>query len=262
MMVLPASPVDPNNGRIGWHNLVTAANVTASSEAVGFPALNLGNPMTFQVWRASGLAAQTITVNLGASTVVNYIGIARHNLGTAGVNYTIQGSADGDTWTTIAGPVGPSDNGIIFHNFTQGSYAYIRLQLGAGSVAAQLAVLYVGRVLVLERRIYVGHTPINYGRESIVSSGMSESGQFLGRVLRRETNSTKVTLANLTPEWYRSEFEPFAAVAAVTPFFYAWRPQKYPAEVAYAWSTDDPRPSNTRSNGMMQVELTMQGIVR
>ena len=113
---------------------------------------------------------------------------------------------------------------------------------------------------MLQRRIYVGHTPIPYGRESRVTTGVSESGNFLGRIVLGESLETSVDLQNMTPAWYRAEMDPFIAASKEAPFFFAWRPDSYPRETGYAWMTNNPKPSNQRSNGMMQISLSMGGI--
>jgi hypothetical protein len=257
MIILPASPLLPDHGRIGWHNLVTSGNVTTTSNEAGFPAINLANPTTFQLWRAAAAGAVNITVMFGEATEVDYVGIARHNFGSAGIGYQLQGTVNGSAWSNIDAAQAPADNGIIVHEFTAQALLGLRIQLGAGSAAAQAAVLHVGSITRLQRRIYVGHTPLNLGRQTAVSTGMSESGQFLGRVVTRREYVTQ----NLDPDWYRETLDPFAEASAAGTFFWAWRPSSYPNEVGYAWATDNPQPSNDRANGMMGFALAVQGII-
>jgi hypothetical protein len=121
-------------------------------------------------------------------------------------------------------------------------------------------VVYCGKLLVLQRRIYVGHTPGNYGRTSKVINAKSENGSFLGRIVLNEMTKTSVALENLTPDWYRTYFDPFVTAAREDPFFWAWRPSSYPAECGYAWLTNDPKPNNSLPNGMMQVSFEISGI--
>jgi len=64
----------------------------------------------------------------------------------------------------------------------------------------------------------------------------------------------------LTPQWYRDELDPFFAQRPRRPAFWAWRPSSYPAEVGYVWLSGSPQPSNQRSNGMMSVDFTFEGI--
>lgn len=261
MIVLPDNAIDAEHGRIGWRNLVASTNIVASSAAAGFPALNLANPTTFQLWRAAAAGSASLTTTFAAQAV-DYVGIARHNLGSAGIGYTLQGTVNGTDWTNLADPQAPTDDSIIIHEFAGATLMGVRVQLGAGTAPAQAAVLHVGAITRLQRRIYVGHTPLNFGRQTAVSTGMSESGQFLGRVTLRRQYATQIVLNNIDPAWYRDELDGFSEAAAVQPFFWAWRPAAYPAEVGYAWVTDDPVPSNDRANGMMGWSVAVQGIVR
>jgi hypothetical protein len=257
MIILPSGDALPNNPRIGWANIVPDCTLAATGEALGFPVSNLANPATYLPWKGNDATGKTISITPDASTAVTYLGIARHNL--TGVQYTLQSSPDDATWTTIAQAT-PSDNAPIFHVFEEADAPYFRLVLGAGSVAASIGVLYLGAVLTLERRIHVGHTPIQLGRAREVSSGISESGQYLGRVLRSETFETSVSLQNLTADHFYDELDPFLDAAAVTPFFWARRPTGRPDEVVFGWMQGDAKVENQRNNGMMQVSWKMQGI--
>lgn len=265
MVILPSTPTDPDNPRIGWHNLVADGFVSASSEASGFLALNLKNGMTFQLWRADDAAEQEILIDFGQLRTIDYLGIARHNLGTAGYSYTLQGSTDGSNFFDLDAEQFPVDDSVVLHEFDEAEVRYVSLVITPLDeeviTPAEIAVLHLGALVIAQRRIYVGHSPINDARNSTVSTGFSESGQFLGRVLRRTVFATKVALANLTPDWYRTNLRPFADVAAVQPFFFAWRPQAYPAEVAYCWATENPSATNSRPNGMMSFDLSAQGIL-
>lgn len=257
-----------NSPLIGWDNLVTIDNITASSEDVDYPAVNLANPITSPIarWQATTTAMQTITFAINSIEDVDYVGIARHNLGTNQNSVIIEGSTDGGTasgWFELVQEVLlPNDAPAIFR-FTPQSLTHVRIVIGAGasgSDPAEIAVAYVGKLLPLQRRIYVGHTPINYGRSSKVVSGKSEAGDFLGRVIISEQTETSVELKNLTPSWYRSKLDPFIQASKDTPFFFAWRPGDYPNEVGFAWMTNDPQPKNQLPNGMMNIDLQMTGI--
>src|SRR5690606_36093941 len=143
--IIPNDATLPNNPRLGWRNFVTYSNVDASSEADGFPAINLGNPATYLKWRASSAAAKTIVIDVATETEIDYIGIARHNFGTAGIAYTVESSDNASTWTERS--IGePEDDRVIFHEFASATARYWRLSLDAGSAAAEMAILYLGRV--------------------------------------------------------------------------------------------------------------------
>jgi hypothetical protein len=136
----------------------------------------------------------------------------------------------------------------------------LRIRLQPGNAEPSAAVVYAGTLLVLQRRIFVGHTPINYGRSAKVTNARSESGNFLGRIVLNEKNSTSVDMKNITSAWYRTFMQPFIDDSQENPFFFAWRPSDYPNEIGFAWMTNDPQPSNALPNGMMQISLEMTGI--
>lgn len=251
--------ITANNPRIGYRSIVTSANVSADEQAGDEPVTNLANPATYLYWRGESTSGQSVTISLEVAESVNYFAIAKHNLGSTGATVSFQYSDDNATWTTVE-IIEPSSDYALIVEFESVSARFYRLNITPGSAPPAIAVLYVGEILALQRRIYVGHTPFTYARNTTISSGRSENGQFLGRVIRREFRQSNVDLQNITPGWYRSHMEPFIESARARPFFWAWRPSQYPAEVGYAWLTNDVQVSNARANGMMQFSLSMQGV--
>jgi hypothetical protein len=253
------APIDINLPIIGWHNIVTATNVTADTADASHPASELANPATYLFWKGTSTALQYLTVATGYTEVIDYLGVAKHNFGTAGIAVSVEGFVSG-AWKQLVAPSTPTNDGPLLFRYPSQVLPDIRLKMQSGSAIPQAAVLYVGKLLQLERRIYVGHTPIVYGRRSNVVTGMSESGEFIGRLLVGETRETQASLQNITPAFYRASIEPFVAAASTNPFFFSWRPQEYPSEVGFVSLSADVIPSNQRSNGMMQATLQMIGV--
>jgi hypothetical protein len=272
LVLSPVFALSANNPVIGYDNRVTVANISATSEAAGFPASNMANNSTFLRWAAedgSPLGTEVISVAVATADLLNYVGIARHNLGSQQYSILIEGNTDADaspeTWVELVQEFIPADDSPIIARFDDTALAAIRITLTPGLDTLEpptISVLYVGALLVLERRLYVGHTPITYGRSSRIVSGRSEVGNFLGRITLSESLSTQVALQNLTPAWYRTYFHPFVLAAQESPFFFAWRPEDYPTEVGFAWLNAEPVPKNQRPNGMMQVSFDMTGIAQ
>jgi hypothetical protein len=259
-VVTVGTETDPRNPRVGWHSLVTPDNVFSDEAEAGHPVSLLGNPATYLYWKGETTSAQTVGVQLSTAATVNYVGLARHNLGSTGAQYIVEASGDGSSWTQLTEPRIPIDDRPLIHEFDDEFASWFRLSITPDADAPEIGVMYFGDILRLQRRIYVGHTPITYGRETTVSTGYSEEGQFLGRVVRRRMYKTSVSMQNITPDWYRSEMDPFFESATERPFFFAWRPSSYPNETGFAWLTRDPSMVNARPNGMVDVEFQMQGI--
>lgn len=259
-----------NNPLIGYNNLVTYGNISATSEDADYPVTNLANPSTAEVWKAvdaSPVGDIYIEVNVNTVDPIDYIAIARHNLGTGLVPISVEGLVDNlsspTEWVELCSDVLLPDDGPAMFCFDAQALYSIRIRLQSSSINTipQIGVLYTGKLLVLQRRVYVGHTPITQGRSSNILNARSESGEFLGRITLAEWNSTSIALKNLTPTWVRQYLLPFIVDSRANPFFFAWRPSDYPYEVGFCWMTNDPRPINQLGNGMMQVSLEMTGIV-
>lgn len=257
-----------NNPVIGYDNYVTTSNISSTTQETEHPTVNLANEATHLYWRgtiSSPNSDEYITIITDTNELLDYVAIARHNLNTALIPVSIEGQqVQAGVWSEIvADVILPNDGPAIFRFSEQALYA-VRIRMQPSMVAVPLApeigVVYVGKLLVLQRRIYVGHTPITMGRQTKVLNGRSESGNFLGRIVLNESRATQVTLSNLIPSWYREYMDPFVEDSVERPFFFAWRPLDYPYEVGYAWMTEDPKPSNQLSNGMMQVSFSLMGI--
>ena len=250
-----------NGPIIGWQTLTQFGGIVASSEDDDHLAVNLSNPATHLYWLSLTTATQTIEFSLTELSPVDYVGIARHNLSSVGAQVSLQyQTGEGEAWLDLTSEfILPSDDPVIIR-FPERDASKVRITLTGSSSPPQIAVTYVGKLLQLQRNIYVGHTPINMGRRVSVTNGRSESGNFLGRVVTNLRKSTSISLSNLTPKWYRARMEPFVQSAVENPFFFAWRPDGYPREVGYVWTTDDVIPVNQLPNGMMSVDLNITGI--
>ena len=255
LVLSKVTSLDNNAAIIGYHNLATVSTVTATSETIDNPITNISNPATAYRWQASSNADQVITIQTDGQEI-DYVGIARHNLNQAGLSITVR--YDG---VTVASNVNVSDNQAILYLQTVAAPDVVTITISGATTAASIAVLYVGKSIRLERNIYVGHTPITYGRDRTTINGVSENGQYLGEIVVRQTNKTSVSLSNLTPDWYRNTLDPFFSLAPRVPCFWAWRPTTYAAEVGFCWVEGDPQMSNQLSNGMVSANWTFKGLV-
>lgn len=262
-------PLTLNNPIVGYDNLVTAANVTADFEDVDFPALNLGNPSTYLRWESShtALEPQYVTIiNSDRVDDLDYVGIAGHNFGSDNISVQIEGASEVESsgtfdWRELSAEIMPADDSPLLFRFTPQSLIGVRIRLVPNEgVAPRMAVVYVGKLLILERRLYVSHRPITLNTRSNVVTGFSEQGQFLGRLVLGEFQETQLDLPNLTPDFVRQQLNPFRRAAIQRPFFLGWRPDSYSSEVGYCWATANMTVSNSLANGLMTASLPVQGI--
>lgn len=247
------------HARIGWRNIMRNGDVSVSSTATSFSALALENNFTNEAWRSDGVDG-TITVDAGSATNVDYVGIAAHNLGDTQHAIEVQYSFDDSTWVTVDDFTVP-DNSPIMALFSRISARYWRVRFVGGNEPPQVAILYIGEALAMQRPIYGGHGPVTLNRSISKQSSITESGQFIGNIVKRRGQTTTYDWSNLSADWYRENFDPFAEYSLSAPFFIAWRPADHPDEVAFAMATDQPRPQNQGVRDLMSVSMQVRGLV-
>src|SRR5262245_39402730 len=109
-----------DNPVIGWRTGLIPGSVTATTENVDHPVVNLANPATHLYWLATTIADQYITIT-GYQDNYDYAALARHNLGTlqaqVSVGY-ISNNSPG-SFVTLVGPVILADDGPVMFRFTE-----------------------------------------------------------------------------------------------------------------------------------------------
>lgn len=254
-----AGAVDTDLPAVGYHNVVRSDSIVADTQEANFPASNLANPATHLEWRAADDSEQYITITTNEVDPIDYVGIARHNLGTAEIPVSIEANIDA-VWTEIVEEVMlPNDEPVMFR-FDAASYSQVRIRLQAGSDSARAAVVYVGKLLDLERKVYVGHTPLTDARKIDVVSNRSVSGNFLGRIVLGEGRESTIPLSLFTPAWYRANMREFLEAAQEIPFFFAWRPGTYPLEVGFCDLMADPMPAPAGPSNLIAFDLKLNGV--
>jgi len=261
-LVLSESDVTPDHPIIGWDNKISTSNIAATASDSDYPITNVANPATHLPWKGTGTGAQYLTHTTGGADPYDFVGIAKHNFGSGEWTVSVEGDA-GAGYATLAGPVVPGDDAPLLFRWTAGSYSGIRIKLTGGSVIPQAAVVFMGKLLVLPRKIWQDHTPIVFGRKQKVISGRSESGNFLGGISTTSWNEGRIKTSLIEPADYREDIDAWmqAAVFGQQTFFFGWRPQTYPNDIGYCWATNDAQPRNSTGHGLTEFDMQIAGIV-
>lgn len=251
------------NPYVGWHNHVVLTNVIADSEAFGYPATNLANPSTVNSWLSESLSEQLVTVD-DIDGQTDYVGIARHNLGSGDIAILAVEAITADLgadWEVVHPGFVPGDDAPILLRFPAGFYTGVRLRLAPDAVAPTIAVLFVGKLVVIPTGISPGYTPIVDGEDVDIVGGRAEAGDFLGEIVVGAELSTSTPLTLLPREWYDDEFRPFIKAANNgAPFFFAWSPVLRPEQVGYCWFDQSARPVISQTDGSYDISLSMKGV--
>lgn len=263
------STIDNNLPIIGYQNLVTTAGITATTSDTSFPIANVANPATHLKWKSGvNTGNEAIEISFGgASVTLDYVAIAKHNFGTIGLQLTLEGTTDTTApytgYSTILSATTLTNDLPLIIQFTPATYGAIKITLSSASdTFREAAVIYTGSLLTFERSVRVDteHTPINLGRNVDVINGMSESGQFIGRIIRKEFFNTKAEFSYFTNAWYRASFDPFVVAAKETPFFWAWAPNTYPTDTGYGWLTSIIKPEFNLAVSRPSASIEMRAV--
>lgn len=245
-LILGAAPsVRLDTPIILWQSLVSRDTLTVSSEASDYPASNLANDSTIEVWRAANSDPVTIEVAIDGQEV-DAVAFARHNFGTTHAEITVEievADGEGTAWEGVIAPQMLADDTPVLFRFAPVTTSRVRISISGGSAAPSAAVLYVGKLLVMPHGIRAGHVPLDQARQSQVANGTSEAGHFLGRLITGQSAQTSASFEMLPIDWYYEEMEGFVARGTAGPFFFAWLPATRPEDVGFSWLNADPRPS-------------------
>lgn len=249
---LPEGDQPLTHARIGYHNIAFGKTPTASSAAVGFPAIAASYETTFEFWRPVGLPA-TWAIDNTTPVECDYAGVVGSIIG---CTIRVQSSDDGVVWTTHMEAA--AEYRVAMLLFPRVTAQYWRVVFD--TVNPDVAVIYIGKALAMQRAIYQGHSPLTLSRVTELSNNISQGGQYLGRSVERMGNECDASWSHLKAAWYRENFDPFVIAAQTKPFFFAWRPLSFPKEVGYMWTGGDIKPVNSGPRDFMSVSLPMSGI--
>lgn len=256
-----------NNPFTAWDNyLVTASEITTPTPGATelTPGINAASPATYNFWSATpnGSGVVRMRVDLGAARAVTFAGIAAHNLADIDATLTLEYSTDDSTWNTApAAAVTPADNRAIGFRLVAIIARYWRFAITGASGDAVIGVAFLGPEMMIGARIYQGYAPPITPTEVALVSNISEGGHFLGTSVTFQGSSVTAQLDNLSPATLRgAAWRGFqAAYNSGRPFFWAWRPTKYPGDLFYALRSGGAlRPQNSRPPDFMSVELSMR----
>jgi hypothetical protein len=234
-------------------NWLAGGSVTASTTATDFFAAGPTNSLTYERWKPTGATA-TWEYNHGAPATVDSCGIAAHTLATAGGTVAVE-YWNGSAWIEVARGVIP-DNGPIMFLFAPVTAQRWRLSI-TGSTAPEIGVIRFARAMQMERPFFGGHTPIDFGRQVVLRSNYTETGEYVGRSRQSVMLTTSCAWSNLSQAWINANWPAFQRAVEVEAFFIAWRPGDSQM-VAYAQTDAVPAPQTMGVRDLYSVELNFR----
>lgn len=245
-------PYDPDatslrNARIGYHTILAGGSVSDSAAA------GLITYDTWQRWRPT--SDDTVTITASQALKVDYVAIGAGYY--TGVPIVIEVGYLG-AFTQVYNGVPEDDKAIMVLLDDPVDCDAVRISVDS---ACEIGVVFAGIVLEMQRPCsYGGHSPIVLSSRTEYNNSVSDSGQWLGRTITRRGVESSYDWQLLTASFVRDNFMPFVEHAKTKPFFMAWRPDYYPDDVVYGWTSDDITPSNRGgATSFMSVSMNVTG---
>lgn len=260
--------------RIGYDNRcfdLSASDVTASTESTNAPKDAPLRDDTSEYWEPTATPA-TWELDLRAAFNVDYVGIGAHTIGSSSCSVLVEVSdgtlgspASDKVWATLGALTSPSDDSpLLFLDVTHSSIRYVRLTLTDSSPTEtpRIGPVYVGQITEFESQIGIagGFSPPNLSRDTTLHASLSRGGQFLGQGFKRKGLVATVTVAGMTPAWYRSTFDPFVKQARNRPYFFAWNPSDFPDDVVFGWTDKDIKPAYMGTDPFFVASWDLRGL--
>lgn len=262
LIISPDTTIEPHHPLIGCDNKVTFGNLAADSEAANYPVTNLANPLTVSGWRSGSTAAQVVEIN-SLEGQTDYVGIARHNLGSTGCSVAVWGitAEPGAVFEELLDPVLLADDAPAMLRFAKDYYVGLELRLVPDGTAPQMAVLFAGALLAVRPGIQPGYVPLPLAVSLDVQNGRSQSGEYLGAIVTGAALGSPASFRDMEAGWFDSEMRPFIDAANYgATFFWAWAPTYRPNDVAYAFLAQTAQPPVVRSGAFYDLDLSMGGV--
>ena len=220
---------------MGLTNLVKSGTVTVTSEATGFEKENAQSWKTSSWWKAAAAGTVYFTIDMGSAVPVDCWGIVGHNLadnsGTIKPQYSNDNfAADTNDFDTVQTP---TNGATIFRKVTSRNYRYFRFEINSTGAASFFANFYLGVAQSLPSGMPSPFSPANLNRDRKIMNNISEGGQFLGRILRRNGSKVRIKQKNITRTWIDANWNAIADHIELYPFYFLWNEEIFPSEAAY-----------------------------
>ena len=266
---------------IGWRNLFRTHPSNHAGARDNGTWRNALTHTTFDVWtlegqqgQSGGDSIQVTTSGLGASRPPCFVGIANHNLASAGYRWRFRywdENATPPQWSNVTGsPFTPpattstegdrdETTGAILDMAPADNRWEFVLEGGGTSADAFIGNLSMGPCLCVPTPAWSSAPPIRWAYDIDARPQVSASGHYMGRTVRRRGKRASVTFNNLPASWVReTETRRFIEYALTKPFFIWPRPTDYPLEVEYVWATRPITISNTGPGPLVSMSMELQ----
>lgn len=251
---LPGSDEPLTHARIAHsNNWLSGGTATASTTDADYFEDGPLDTMTYEKWKPTSLTA-TWQYSHTASVSADYCVIGAHDMGTQGNTLTVQYFSG--SWLDACPATAITDNSPIMVIFEPKTAQNWRISISGGTVPL-IGVVKFGTAMQMPRPLYGGHSPLDFGRATVMRANNSSTGEFLGRTKLRSMLDTSFQWSNIPRSYITSNWKNFQKAIETEPFFIAWRPTTF-GEVGLCYVEQSPRPTAQGVRDLHEVELQVK----
>ena len=237
-LTIPPFPL--NHARILYENRLESLDASSSSIPGSSP-INAIKPNTWERFNNISGGNGYVRFDMSATRGVDTICIGAHNAGSKGYNFIAyyRETVSGPLIQFSTGVTPDTDAPIMFHINTLVSAKVIEIYFNGGLDLFSIGYISAGVALQMQRPFFNGHQPYTDSDVTEYYSNRTESGEIIGRQIRRKGYETTFEWQNLDDEWYRANIPAFKESVKTRPMFIAWNLLEYPRDVAFGETTGD-----------------------
>ena len=233
-VVIETGAADTSKANVVWQ--AVEPSVVASTEADGYPAINLIDPATWSSWQPIAVPA-TASYDLGSAFSIDAVGIGAHTLATSGATIEVQSSTNNSAWTTRATSAPLTDDDLILL-FPSVFARYWRIRI-TGSVAS-IGVFVAGVKLAFPHTPIDSYTPLHHSRQYTKMFNDSIKGAMLNNRVMAQGAETDVDLGFVQRSFVDGPMRAFEShYNQGGTFFYAGWPAGQPLDMGYCRALDE-----------------------
>jgi len=235
--------------RLAYETRVSGATITASHDQANVAYIHDG--MTTMKWRP-GVVTSSIQMD-GTFTFINYVAIVGANWYSSGCQVEIKNLA-GDS-LGIAN--GLRDNQPVFFVFDTVSESRITIEFSCSNDTLEIGEVYMGRTMEFPKNVSVGYKPARWNSNDVVNTGMTQSNQFAGSVVRARGSTESFSINKVDVSFLQGSYRAFLRDAKGIPIFFLWDKNNHDQAVFGNWESNSPA---FEAAYLSSVSITIDGI--
>lgn len=248
-------------GAILYENLIRTATASSIGTVSGnIDSLKDGRTSSSDKFAVG--ATRSFVIDNGSAKTINTLGIARHNLGSAGATVTVQGSSDNASYSTLFS-VSPSNDKVIMEiKSSNYSYRYYRVQISGHSIEAFTTDISIGARLDLERDQKGGFVSPLYANNDEIIPNITRGQNLAGITVKPAPKKVRLKFPYYSSGFY-SAWETIISSMKAYPVYLKWD-SAGTKEAFYGWPDRRlPQPAfskNVQNYGYLDTSVNLEGI--